>query len=576
MLRTLIDNYIDIVAEKKKPSFIYLAKALKITPHAAESIASLLERGRLVDIHYPLNIMEKPYVTMRPLPPEAEKPKEAAGSKALDAYSIEADFVPADVAIKDINNSKFYIISFQELSYATRAFLDQIKDTLSNKISSGSSDYSDLEKADAIKNQFFKTTFDYLKAYGFEDKTTNLLAGLLLHRMFGLGEIDVLTHDDWLEEIALNNAKTPIAVYHRKYGWLRSNMYLPNEDEIFNYSAQIGRKVGRQIALLTPIMDARLETGDRVCATLSPISSHGNTITIRRFARSPWTIISLISEHARTMTPEMAAMLWLAFHYELNMIVAGGTASGKTSALNALCAFIPPSQRIITIEDTRELMLPDQQWNWVPLLTRNANPEGLGEVSMLDLLVTSLRMRPDRIILGEMRRAPEAEVLFEAMHTGHSTYATLHADTSSQVIRRLTQPPISIPSSELTSLHLLVVQYRDRRKNLRRTLEISEVVAGSQSSELSAKIIYRWRPRSDTFDRIAEPTKFYDELNLHTGMTKQEIDEQIKDRANILVWMRENKLDSIEHVGNVFAQYYLDPDSITDAAKKKKKPESVL
>ncbi|HQT45475.1 MAG TPA: type II/IV secretion system ATPase subunit, partial [Candidatus Micrarchaeota archaeon] len=363
----------------------------------------------------------------------------------LDAYSIEADFVPANIKIAQLNESSYYMVEFEGLTYPTRAFLDQIRDELSNKMPAMSVEYSDLEKTTAMKNLFFKNTMAYLKNFQFDDKSTNLFAGLLLHRMFGLGEIDVLTHDDSLEEIAINNATTPISVYHRKFGWLRTNLYLPNEEEILNFASQIGRKVGRQIAVLNPIMDARLESGDRVCATLSPISSHGNTITIRRFARNPWTIISLLSDRSNTMTSEMAALLWIAFHYELNVIVAGGTASGKTSALNALCAFFPPNQRIITIEDTREIMLPEHQWNWIPLITRNPNAEGLGEVSMLDLLVTSLRMRPDRIILGEMRRAPEAEVLFEAMHTGHSTYSTMHADTSAQVLRRLTQPPIAIP-----------------------------------------------------------------------------------------------------------------------------------
>jgi flagellar protein FlaI len=130
------------------------------------------------------------------------------------------------------------------------------------------------------------------------------------------------------------------------------------------------------------------------------------------------------------MTPDMAALLWQAMQYEMNVLVAGGTASGKTSALNGLVALVQPFQRILTIEDTRELMLPTYQWNWIPMITRLPNPEGLGEVTMLDLLVNALRMRPDRIVMGEIRRKREAEVLFEAMHTGHSVYSTMHADTS--------------------------------------------------------------------------------------------------------------------------------------------------
>jgi Flp pilus assembly CpaF family ATPase len=152
-------------------------------------------------------------------------------------------------------------------------------------------------------------------------------------------------------------------------------------------------------------------------------------------------MVSYLKKQNNSMSYEMAALLWQAIQFEMNIIIAGGTASGKTSALNGLLALVQPFQRIVTIEDTRELMLPSFQWNWVPLVTRQPNPEGAGEVTMLDLVVNSLRMRPDRIVMGEIRRKKEAEVLFEAIHTGHSVYATIHADTGSQVIKRLIEPP---------------------------------------------------------------------------------------------------------------------------------------
>ena len=326
--------------------------------------------------------------------------------------------------------------------------------------------------------------------------------------------------------------------------------------------------MGRQIATLTPILDARLEMGDRVCATLVPISSHGNTITIRRFARVPWTIINLLGEPAHTMNLEMAAMLWQAFHYELNMMVVGGTASGKTSALNALAAFVPPNQRIITIEDTRELTLPKHQWNWIPLLTRLPNPEGQGEVTMLDCITTSLRMRPDRIFVGEIRKQREAEVAFEAMHTGHSVYSTLHADTATQAVRRMTNPPIELPAAELDTLHLLVVQFRDRRRNLRRTLEIAEVSEASEDNVVEPNIVFRWRPRSDTWEKVSEPARFYKELNLHTGMTKEKIMDDNKKRQTILRWMIKNKITDIDSVGNIFSLYYSNPEEVFDIANR--------
>ena len=185
--------------------------------------------------------------------------------------------------------------------------------------------------------------------------------------------------------------------------------------------------MGKEITTLNPLMDAHLKTGDRVNATLFPISSKGNTITIRKFAVKPWTVTSLIKE--KTISYEGAALLWLAVQNEMSLLVTGGTASGKTSMLNMIANFFPPNQRIISIEDTRELMLPEIL-HWVPMETRLPNPEGKGGVEMLDLIVNSLRMRPDRIIVGEIRRKREAEVLFEAMRTGHSVYGTLHANNA--------------------------------------------------------------------------------------------------------------------------------------------------
>ena len=571
VFRTKVDMLVEMVQEAglKGAQFQNISAEVGISVNAVENISRMLERGKAVEIHYPLNIIQKPFVTFINMPEKAAEESKRKES-TLEKYELTADFVPADVLITDTGRSKHYEISFINLGMGTRIFLDQVKDEMANRIPADTGEVSDMERISRLRVTFLKILVDEMNKYELGNEHSQILGGLLLHSMFGLGEIDVLTNDPWLEEIAINSAKTPVAVYHRKFGWLRTNLSMPNEEEVFNYASQIGRKVGRQIAVLTPIMDARLETGDRVCATLQPISSHGNTITIRKFARNPWTISTLVGSASKTMTPEMAAMLWQAIHYELNMIVAGGTASGKTSAMNALAAFIPPNQRIISIEDTRELMLPKNQWNWVPLVTRNPNPEGLGEVSMLDLLVTSLRMRPDRIILGEMRKQREAEVLFEAMHTGHSAYSTMHADTSSQVVRRLMQPPFEMPATELETLHLLLVQYRDRRKNLRRTLEIAEVGMGAQAGQITPNIIYRWRPRSDTFDKIGEPSKFYEEMNLHTGMTKEEIDDDQKERAGVIKWLVKNSITDVDDVGRVMAMYYADPEEVYKAARQNK------
>ena len=570
MFETKLDLLVAFVQKKRSVRLDLLAKHLQMPIETTELICAILEKGGIVDVNYPISITEKPSISFRLLP--AEPPKQDEGGpkgKTLASYMFTADGVPASVIISDTEKEKDYFLTLVEFGTATKIFLDLIKDELLRAVpAAAQSDVSDIEKAAKARDEFKQLIVNYLQQFQLGKEVNDVLVGMLLHKLFGLGEIEIINHDDWLEEIIINNSRSPIGVYHRRYGWLKTNVFMPDEDSIFNYSSQIARRVGRQIANLTPILDARLETGDRVCSTLSPISAHGNTITIRRFARNPWTIVNLVGEPGNSMTPEMAGMLWQAIHYEMNVLVAGGTASGKTTALNALATFIPPNQRIISIEDTRELMLPPYQWNWVPLLTRNQNAEGLGEVSMLDLMVTSLRMRPDRILLGEMRRQREAEVLFEAMHTGHSVASTLHADTGIQTLRRLTSPPISLPPSDLDAVNLIVVQYRDRRKNVRRTLEICEIITGAKEEDLTTNVIYRWRPRTDTFDMVGEPTKYLKELNLHTGMTKEEIFQDIRNRATIIKWMMGNKLSDMESVGRIMSLYYSKPNEVLEIAKK--------
>lgn len=570
MFETKIDQLVSYVQKKRKVQLDELAQNIQLPPQKVEMVCAILEKGGMVDLIYPINITEKPMISFRMLPIEPPPIDDAgAKGKVISSYSFTADGVPATVTITDTEKEKFYSIALAEFSAPTRVFLDLIKEELIHTVPAGSqNDVSDIEKAAAAREEFKRLIRKFISQFELGKDSEEVLVGVLLHKLFGLGEIDMLNQDDWLEEIIINGSRSPIGVYHRRLGWLKTNIYMPDEDAIFNYSSQIARRVGRQIATLTPILDARLETGDRVCATLAPVSSHGNTITIRRFARNPWTVVNLVGNPGYSMTPEMAGMLWQAIHYEMNILIVGGTASGKTTALNALASFIPPNQRVLTIEDTRELMLPPYQWNWVPLLTRNANAEGLGEVSMLDLLAASLRMRPDRIILGEMRRQREAEVLFEAMHTGHSVGATFHADTGAQALRRLVSPPISLPPSDLDAINLLVVQYRDRRKNVRRTLEICEITPGAKEEDISTNVIYRWRPRTDTFEMVAEPNKYLKEINLHTGMTKEEIYQDIKNRAIIIKWMISNKLSDMESVGRIISLYYSKPKEVLDIAKK--------
>jgi len=576
MLVTRIDEMVKLVQKKKQVDFKQISEELSWNENSVEKISLILEKAGLAETYYPIDMVRRPRISIREVADEEKKMD--GGGKLAEKYELE---VPGKktkgkvtIITSEMEKRPIYLIDLARVSPYTRAYLEYVKEKAVKTLS--------LEllvrgKKDIAKryDERFGVVSDIIKKdLESDEETLETLADIVINEMFGLGDLEALVGDSKLEEVIINSSRVPVSVYHRKYGWMKTNIWIKNEIETENYAAQIARKVGRQISLLNPILDARLATGDRTNATLFPISTHGNTLTLRLFSKIPWTMVTFLKKEHNTMTKDMAALLWQAMHYEMNVMIAGGTASGKTSALNSLLSLIQPHQRVVTIEDTRELSLPSYQWNWVPLVTRQPNPEGYGEVTMLDLVVNALRMRPDRIVMGEIRRKREAEVLFEAMHTGHSVYSTLHADTGPQVIKRLIEPPIEVPASEVEDIHLLVVQYRDRRKNIRRTLEISEVVPGVGKPELNR--VYNWKARTDTFEMVKTPRRYIEQMNLHTGMTEKEIKDDQQDKARILEWMVKNKLETVEDVGKVMQIYYSDPGRIVKGAEKGTAPSKVL
>lgn len=493
-----------------------------------------------------------------------------------EEYQVEADGVPAKIRIKEVEEEYvlIYEVERPEIRTATEAVMSDLKQRIVEGVNLSTEEFVDAKELETVKEKFRDQALELLEEELPEtsEDAKQILIGNLIHQMLGLGDIEILLNDEHLEEIVINGSNEPAWVYHQELGWMKSDIEFENEDQIYNYASEIGRRVGKNISSLHPLLDAQLPSGDRTNATLYPISTQGNTITIRKFARDPWTITDFIENG--TITCEVAAFLWLCLQYELNLIVSGGTGAGKTSLLNVLMPFIPPNQRVLSIEDTREVSLPDFL-HWVPLTTREPNPEGKGGVSMLDLLVNALRMRPDRILVGEIRKKKQAEVLFEAMHTGHSVYSTLHADTAEQTVRRLVNPPIDVPETMVDAVDVNVVMFRDRRRNFRRVMEVAEI-ASDETDELGADVIYEWQSKQDEVQKKKESQAIYETLNLHTGMNRDEINDNLDEKQKVLSWMVDNQVNDLVGVGKVIAEYYSDPDRVNQIVRENKDPESII
>ena len=350
----------------------------------------------------------------------------------------------------------------------------------------------------------------------------------------GYGKIDILLQDDELEEIMIIGSNKPVYVYHRTKGMMITEILL-TEPEIRQIITKIANFVQRKIDKQTPILDARLPDGSRVNATIPPITADGPTLTIRKFKKEQLTIFDLINFNS--INTHLAAFLWIVIDglnvRPSNIIIAGGTGSGKTTTLNTLTSFIPTRERIITIEDTLELQIP--QNHVIRTETRPPNIEGKGEISMDVLLKNSLRQRPDRIIVGEVR-SKEAITLFTALNTGHSGLGTLHANSTQETVNRLINPPMNVPTIMINSIDFIIMQnriYHPSKGTIRRVTEVAEVV-GMEMNKVQLNQIYRYNYSKDKLEYIAISSNALNEIASMKGLSSQEILKEIENRQEYL------------------------------------------
>ncbi|MFB6150198.1 MAG: type II/IV secretion system ATPase subunit, partial [Haloarculaceae archaeon] len=284
----------------------------------------------------------------------------------------------------------------------------------------------------------------------------------LLYRLkrdfIGYARIDPVKHDINVEDISCDGYNSRVFVYHTEYENIITNVE-HGTGELDDFVVKLAQRSGKGISKRQPQVDATLPDGSRAQLTLGrEVSDHGTNYTIRQFKDVPFTPVDLINWN--TFSLDEMAFLWLCIENNKSMIFAGGTASGKTTSLNAVSLFIPSNTKIVSIEDTREVELP--QRNWVASVTRPSfGEDDKGDVDEFDLLEAALRQRPDYIVMGEVR-GEEGRVLFQVMSTGHTTYTTFHADSTAEVIKRFTTDPINVSKTLFTALDLVSIQTQTR------------------------------------------------------------------------------------------------------------------
>ncbi len=310
----------------------------------------------------------------------------------------------------------------------------------------------------------------------------------------GYGVLDSILSDDEITEIMING---PDNIFIERKGEVeRLNKKFDSEKELRRVIEKIVNDVGKEVTEAEPIVDARLPDGSRVNVVLPPISLKGPIVTIRKFSREPMTVEKLIKYGS--ITEEIAGVLKILVRAKYNIFICGGTGSGKTTFLNAVSNFIPKTERVITIEDSAELQIEGVE-NLVSLETRNKNSAGKGEVSMTQLIKSSLRMRPERIVVGEVRGG-EALDMLQAMNTGHDgSLSTGHANSTRDMLSRLETMviqgaeglPLDAVRQQIASALDIIIYLSRLRDHSRRTMEITEVL-GYEKGEIKLNPLYKF------------------------------------------------------------------------------------
>lgn len=382
-----------------------------------------------------------------------------------------------------------------------------------------------------------------------------------LYRNFiGLNAIEPLMRDYFIEDIECNGANQPIYIVHRIFRNIRTNVNFPTIDPLANFVEKLAQKSGRYISYASPILDGSLPDGSRVNATYTKdITSKGPTFTIRKFTKIPWTPMQLLGFNS--ISPEMLAYFWIVLQYKSNVMIVGGTGSGKTTLLNAVAFFIPPEDRVVSIEDTRELNLPRE--NWLPSVVRmGMTNEGAGEIDMFSLLKGSFRQNPDYVIVGEVR-GKEASVLFQGMASGHASISTLHADSVQAIINRLSTPPISLSPTLINSLDVVAIQTHAivGGHETRRLREIVEIINVNPDGTFVTNTPFKWNPGDDKYYIYSE-SKVFDKISIRTGIPRQTLTEEFKRRTRLIYTLYNRKIVNYNEVQRVLSEYTKNPEVV--------------
>ena len=435
-----------------------------------------------------------------------------------------------------------------------------------------------LEESEELKEylrQKFLTTIDL---YDIEvpERRRSVLLYYLRREFIGLGRTDAVLQDPFLEDISCLGPGVPLFVFHRVFGSLRTNLRYEGELELNRYIFRLAQIAGKHVSIYQPILDATLQDGSRINLTLgTEVTRKGSTFSIRKFSQDPVSPVDLL--RFGSVSAFELAYFWTLIENHRSILISGGTAAGKTTFLNAICMFVRPEDKIVSIEDTPEIQIDHQ--NWIQSVARTGygsgasgvSPSGVsglssthtkssGSVTLFDLLVAALRQRPEYVIVGEVRGV-EAFTLFQAISVGHASLSTIHAGSIAELIHRVENEPMNIPRVLFQALDAVAfpAQVSVNQNRVRRVLGVTEILdVDATTHELLTNETFRWEPNTDGFTYLGR-SFVLEEIAAKAGRELTAMEAEVRRKESYLKLMERHHLTYYKDVSRAIAAYYLDP-----------------
>lgn len=492
----------------------------------------------------------------------------------VERYWVLRPYVYISLIYNERDQNYIYYAVEPAMDDYEKLLLDEVSDRLRDRLMTEEVEGDEQElkstfqkREHVLLDEAIEVARDY--GVGYDENTLHKVLYYIERDFIRYGKIEPIMQDPRIEDISCDGVQVPVFVYHRQREDIESNIQF-GKQELNNFVIRLAQRSGKHVSAADPLVDASLPDGSRAQLTLgSDVSTRGSTFTIRKFRDEPLTPVQLIN--FGTFSLEEMSYLWFAIENDRSLIFAGGTGSGKTTSMNAVSLFIPPRQKVVSIEDTREITLPHE--NWVPLVTRGSfgaaggdgeGADAAGEVTMFKLLRSALRARPEYLLVGEVR-GPEAKTLFQAMSTGHTTYSTFHADDVESVFQRFRNEPINVPEQMLRALDIISIQEETRVKGERerRNRVIAEV--GSLSEEgggVNYENHFTWDADADQHMEARGMSTVISEIAQENGLTLDEAEQKRREREQVLEYLLENEIFEYEDVTRIIQAFMIDKERV--------------